>query len=720
MDSRLTIPYEQRLCRLEYRPPTEDPERVVRMLMESHFNLYVSSATVGTGHAFFKSKHRAMHPDSTEDYIPRIIELCHQNNIMIISWVAFNIQDVHEKPEHYQPGQLYPQWIQKYIDETGHKTGTEAGVTGMCMMSTPYREKHGDFVQEIMELGFDGIWFDGYMAFGQPGEAIACVCDCCAEHFKSDIGVDLPEKIDWNNPRFLKFVSWRYDKLIESAHYLEDRIKKVDPDAPVSFNTHSFPKPHIDWRRGTPLRRVRFGASQHTGLGPTNGIQQHPLIAKVAHAQNPEHADTWQPIFTTREIAWLPDQPPNSMTLRLHGMSAITHGVVPWYGGPVTHSNVFKNINDETQRRLPTLAGNDVKYVGVVMSERTKDFYGHRSGPDALVQYRHNLFGIDSMLSQHHLLNGIVFDDDLETGQLEGYRVLILSNTACLSPKALDNLKAWVVQGGTLVATYETSLYDEWGTRRTDFGLGDLFGIRYLETVEEENSDGYHHVDKTSKDKSNTIEQLVQRSLWVDDSSLNDGISNATFYGSFVHFESNSHDVEVKVRTLPKSAGFEGIGTGNVIQNRIEVTQRSLGKGKAIYFGTDIGLAYFRWPEKNTRIILSNLIQRASRPPVEVDAPSIVITAARVQPENQRLVVHLLNFPHTSIRGINVDQRLTVDEVIPIHNIRVTLNDFQACEARAFVQEKQLELEKRLDGSVTTVVDNLDIHEAVVFSLVKK
>ena len=73
----------------------------------------------------------------------------------------------------------------------------------------------------------------------------------------------------------------------------------------------------------------------------------------------------------------------------------------------------------------------------------------------------------------------MVHDRLLDTARLAPFKVLVLPNIAALSDQQCLQLGAFVERGGSLVATYETSLYNEWGVRREDFGLADLFGAHF-------------------------------------------------------------------------------------------------------------------------------------------------------------------------------------------------------------------------------------------------
>src|SRR5262249_25634525 len=78
----------------------------------------------------------------------------------------------------------------------------------------------------------------------------------------------------------------------------------------------------------------------------------------------------------------------------------------------------------------------------------------------------------------------MVHDRLLDSAHLSPFKTLILPNIAALSDAQCAQLRAFVEQGGGLVATYETSLFDEWGVRRKDFGLADLFGVTFKGHIE--------------------------------------------------------------------------------------------------------------------------------------------------------------------------------------------------------------------------------------------
>jgi len=81
---------------------------------------------------------------------------------------------------------------------------------------------------------------------------------------------------------------------------------------------------------------------------------------------------------------------------------------------------------------------------------------------------------LESLVLWHTPAKVVLEDDDLS-----GVKVLIMPNAACMSARLCGKLRRFVRAGGGLVATYETSLYDENGARRGDFALGDVFGVSF-------------------------------------------------------------------------------------------------------------------------------------------------------------------------------------------------------------------------------------------------
>ena len=81
----------------------------------------------------------------------------------------------------------------------------------------------------------------------------------------------------------------------------------------------------------------------------------------------------------------------------------------------------------------------------------------------------------EQVLIQAKIPFDIIFDDNLK--DLSKYSVLVLANQESLSDDQLDLIRNYVSQGGGLVATEYSSLYNEWRRSRISFGLKDIFNV---------------------------------------------------------------------------------------------------------------------------------------------------------------------------------------------------------------------------------------------------
>jgi hypothetical protein len=134
------------------------------------------------------------------------------------------------------------------------------------------------------------------------------------------------------------------------------------------------------------------------------------------------------------------------------------------------------------QKYFQWMAKHDIHFVnkrsianlGVVMGQRTHLFYKPPRGA-AMHEYMDGLY---YALLEGRFLFDFVHEDKLAPEDLAKYSALLLPNTALLSDEQCRQLRAYVDAGGSLLATFETSLYTERNQRRPEFGLADVFGIR--------------------------------------------------------------------------------------------------------------------------------------------------------------------------------------------------------------------------------------------------
>jgi len=111
--------------------------------------------------------------------------------------------------------------------------------------------------------------------------------------------------------------------------------------------------------------------------------------------------------------------------------------------------------------------------VAIVASSRSMALYKAPEGGDKT----DSLEGMYAALTAARIPFDFVHDEDLGEARLGQYTAVILPNVALLSDAQAAQLKQYAAGGGSILATFETGLYDETGKARHDFALASLFGI---------------------------------------------------------------------------------------------------------------------------------------------------------------------------------------------------------------------------------------------------
>jgi len=279
--------------------------------------------------------------------------------------------------------------------------------------------------------------------------------------------------------------------------------------------------------------------------------------------------------------------------------------------------------------------------TALVYSERTgiADSYGHDYG-FTQPYYLNQLGWYWAMLSSHRQCDAVLAEG-MTPERVSRYRVLLLADARALTPEQIDLFRDWVEAGGTLIATANTSLDDEWGREQNDYALADLFGVRYRQTGRGEK--GFRLVRRVGPLRAGTaVAYNPDLPYAVVEPLVGDGPGGTA-----------------------KSTGAEVLARWE--NGSPAATRFRYGRGRTVFLSAQqLGLCTAGKPSVTERpgpflpgvaAFLEALVGLAVREPVQADhCPPEVEVALRLQPG--RRIIHLINHGEGSpVRGV----RLTLD-----------------------------------------------------------
>jgi hypothetical protein len=215
----------------------------------------------------------------------------------------------------------------------------------------------------------------------------------------------------------------------------------------------------------------------------------------------------------------------------------------------------------------------------------------------------------------------------LDAEHIARYRVLVLPAIAALSDRQCGQLRDYVRGGGRIVATGETSLYDEAGRKRANFGLADLFGCDFAGTIDEPVRNSYltprppHPLTRGLEDAPRIIGAIQQLHVTPIDKSS----QPLTLVPSYPD--------------LP----MERVYTMTPETEIPMVFCRDFGKGRVVYFPMDIDRTFWQVLSPDHLALLRNAVEWAADEPspLSVTGPGLLDIAWWRQ-ENS-LTAHLVN-----------------------------------------------------------------------------
>jgi hypothetical protein len=222
-----------------------------------------------------------------------------------------------------------------------------------------------------------------------------------------------------------------------------------------------------------------------------------------------------------------------------------------------------------------------------------------------------------------------LFENDLDRpGIINRYKVLYLADKCYVSDLQVENLKNFVENGGSLILSYATSLYDEKGDKRSDFSLGELARIEYLnpdEKMQEMIRDNYRSAGPWDLYiKTETGQSVIRR-------SLSKGLIPGYLYEP--------------VKVLPGAEVIANVVTGTDTKKLFPgLVMSKYGKGKVVYLAPAIDALYGQTHIKEAGDFLVDIIDYmgSGTRPYYVEAPDSLI--CNMMSKEGTDVLHMINW----------------------------------------------------------------------------
>jgi hypothetical protein len=655
-----------------------DPKRVLEIWDKWGFNTEQLLHLSAYGYAGY------FRPDKARE-LEEYVGLAKERGIRIIFYIA--------------PGAFAKDFLAEHPDCVQRKS--DGQLLGGACMNSPYRQLLFDMVREVAQYGIDGVFLDG-PTVRQGG----CYCPHCQEKFQGIHGKPLPREEDVHDPLWHRFMDFRYDTIAECLRDANAALKEVRPEALLYMNSQAIAS-------GIACARDNRRLVKHQEiLGAEGGFIFYT---------RPEEVPWWKPGETAKLIESQAEGKPTVVFLaadhkpwnrtihtaaetKLLYADTIANGANVWYGlhSPIEdidtpggraarEMNLFLKKNERYYEKTRSGAR-----VALMRSAVTMDYYqreteisdfssAERKKVEGVLGNAAKSFeGFYEMLLRSHILFDVIDELTLAEERMRKYEALVLPNCACLADESLKAITDFVAHGGSLLASFDTSLYDVLMNQKGNFGLSEVFGIRFADESYDFGISSYISITEDHPIPKGLSQKLIP----------------APHYGLKV--ETTTAKM-LAIFHEPMYAQYRPLSA----ETTPAVVVNIFGKGRAVYLAGTFGEQYRDYGTPAHIRLIANAVSWLSKPLLRVEnAPQTLEVVLREQENRARQLIHLVNF--------SGEMKRPFEHIIPCRDVRINLQTGrEICSVRALQAEVDILFQKEKD-SLNFTVPLVDAYEVIV------
>ncbi len=377
---------------------------------------------------------------------------------------------------HDDAAKAHPEWVMINADGTPREHWAYPGI----WITNAYGSYNTEFMPEVVKEIVRDYDIDAVFANRWQGHGVDYSEDS-ARRFKDMSGYDLPLKPDAEDPAWRAWLQWRRHVLTDIIVQWDDAVKAIRPHASFIPNMSGSSLMEFDLsviRKHCPFLVVDHQGRRGVEIGWSAGrngkriratFPDRPVV--LITSIGPEEEYRWKDAVTT----------PEEMQLWMNNGTA--HGLYAWFtkfNGVVPDKRWVEPVVDSflLQAAVEPVINTMTPTAEVAVVDPSTTLR-HWAPEERSMAERHDL-GLYHALVEARIPFELVSDQVLTADHLDRFKVIVLANASCLSDEQIVAIRAYADRGGSVVAAYETSLRDENGILRSDFGLADVLGVNLV------------------------------------------------------------------------------------------------------------------------------------------------------------------------------------------------------------------------------------------------